>query len=173
MSAWITIPAHLETVHAEILPIDYMAITSLDDVMRLFLSEQLAVYWGGSWNNKEMARSATFEYGSDVLTCRLSPKRTSPARPVPTYRSGRSQLEPGSMASRRLRQKGENFDLADRLFEVDIRAAELRTAGEKTSPAFIPMVAGTEVGPVLANFQMVAAAALTVCLSVDPDGRMS
>ena len=46
-----------------ILPIDYIGITSLGDVMRMWLGEQLAIYWGGSWDNKEITNSASFEWG--------------------------------------------------------------------------------------------------------------
>ena len=53
--------------YAEILPIDFMGITSLGDVMRMWLGEQLAIYWGGTWDNKEITNSAAFEWGLSFL----------------------------------------------------------------------------------------------------------
>ena len=152
---------------SEILPIDYMAITSLDDVMRLFLSEQLAVYWSGTWNNKEMARSATFEYGLAYLPP-FTEEDFAGAHGT-TYRVGglSSSGQYGIPAST---AAGENFDLAIDFLRW-ISAPQNFGPLAKSFAAFIPMLAGTEVGPVLANFQMVAA--LPDRLVRDPDSRLT
>jgi ABC-type glycerol-3-phosphate transport system substrate-binding protein len=152
---------------SEILPVDFMAITGLDDLMRLFLSEQLAVYWGGSWNNKEMARSATFDYGLAYL-----PPFTEAdfaGAPGTTYRVG-GPSSAGQYGIPADTAAGENFDLAiDYLMWMSAPQNFGRQAN--SFGGFIPMVAGTEVGPVLANFQAVAA--MPARLFSDPGSRLT
>ena len=65
---------------------------------------------------------------------------------------------------------GENFDLAIDFLRW-ISAPQNFGPLAKSFATFIPMVAGTEVGPVLANFQMVAA--LPDRLVRDPDSRLT
>lgn len=150
-----------------ILPIDYIGITSLGDVMRMWLGEQLAIYWGGSWNNREITESASFEYGLTYL-----PPFTEDdfeGAPDTTYRVG-GPSSAGQYGIPAATAEGDNFELAvDYLMWMSAPQNFGPLANE--FGGFIPMVAGTEIGPVLANFQTVAA--LQDRLFGDPSARLT
>ena len=153
--------------YAEVNPIDFIGITSLGDVMRMFLSEQLALYWGGSWNNKEMARSATFDYGLAYFP--PFTEEDFAGAPGVTYRVG-GPSSAGQYGIPAATMDGENAELAvDYLMYMS--APQNFGPLANTFGGFIPMVAGTEVGPVLANFQQVAS--LPDRLFSDPSARLT
>ena len=153
--------------YAEILPIDFMGITSLGDVMRMWLGEQLAIYWGGTWDNKEITNSAAFEWGLSFL-----PPFTEDdfeGAPGTIYRTG-GPSSAGQYGIPASTAEGDNFELAvDYLMWMS--APQNFGPLANTFGGFIPMVAGTEMGPVLANFQAVAA--LQDRLFGDPSARLT
>ena len=112
----------------EILPIDYIGITSLGDVMRMWLGEQLAVYWGGSWDNKEITDSASFEWGLTYLP--PFTEEDFEGAPGTIYRVGGTQLgraiwhTGGDGGKRELRTRR-------RLPDVDVCPTELWSPGER------------------------------------------
>jgi len=68
----------------------------------MWLGEQLAVYWGGSWDNKEITDSASFEWGLTYLP--PFTEEDFEGAPGTIYRVG-GPARPGNMAYRwRLRK---------------------------------------------------------------------
>ncbi|MBZ0298208.1 MAG: extracellular solute-binding protein [Anaerolineae bacterium] len=151
----------------ELLPVDYIGITSLDDIQRLFLSHEVASFWGGTWNNKQVDESADFEWGVTYLPP-FTAEDFAGAAGV-SYRVG----GPSSAG-----QYGIPAATADEgNLELAVDFLRWMSAPQNFGPlaatyrGFIPMVAGTEGGAVVQNFSAVAA--LPERLFGDPNGRLT
>ncbi len=151
----------------ELLPIDYTGINSYEDTMRLFLSEQAASFWGGTWSNKEIDQSAPFEWGVTYLP--PFSEADFPGAPGTTYRVG----GPSSAGQYGISAKAAEEGKLDLAVDFLMFWAAPQNFGRLAAiyRAFIPMVAGAEGGDVVENFGAVAA--LPERVFTDPGGRLT
>ena len=149
------------------LPVDYIGISSLDDLQRMFLQQKLAVFWGGTWNNKQITTDAKFEWGLAYF-----PPFTAtdfPGAPNVTYRVG----GPSSAGQYGIPVSTVKAGRLDVVVDFLMYLSAPQNFGKiaNTFGGFLPMVAGTDPGPVLSNLRGVAA--LPDRLFTDPSGRLT
>jgi raffinose/stachyose/melibiose transport system substrate-binding protein len=150
-----------------LLPVDYIGITSLDDIQRLFLSQEVAAFWGGTWNNKQVDESADFEWGVAYL-----PPFTEddfPGAAGVSYRVG-GPSSAGQYGIPAATAEAGKLELAAD-FLMWMAAPQNFGPMAAAYRGFIPMVAGTEGGDVVENFSAVAE--LPERLFGDPSGRLT
>jgi len=150
-----------------LLPVDYTGITTYDDAQRLFLSEQAACFWGGTWSNKQIEESAPFAWTVTYLP--PFTENDFPGAPGTAYRVGGPSSAGQYGIPVRTQEEGK-LDLAVD-FLMYLAAPQNFGRLAATYRAFIPMVAGTEGGAVVENFAGVAA--LPERLFTDPAGRLT
>lgn len=151
----------------ELLPIDFIGITSIDDIQRLFLSQEVAAMWGGTWQNKQIDEAADFEWGVTYL-----PPFTEDdfaGAPGVSYRVG-GPSSAGQYGIPVSTADEGNLELAVD-FLMFMSAPQNFGEMAATYRGFIPMVAGTEGGEVVQNFATVAE--LPERLFGDPNGRLT
>ncbi|MBZ0291727.1 MAG: extracellular solute-binding protein [Anaerolineae bacterium] len=151
----------------DLLPVDYIGITSLDDIQRLFLSKEVASFWGGTWNNKQVDESADFEWGVAYLP--PFTEEDFPGAAGVSYRVG-GPSSAGQYGIPVATAEAGKLDLAVD-FLMWMSAPQNFGPLASTYRGFIPMVAGTEGGDVVTNFSAVAA--LPERLFGDPSGRLT
>lgn len=163
----------------EFLPIDYIGITGMDEIVRLFLSQDAAAFWGGTWQNKEITESADFEWGVTYL-----PPFTEddfPGAPGVAYRVG-GPSSAGQYGIPVSTAEAGNLELTVD-FLMWMSAPQNFGPMASTFRGFIPMVAGSQSqvemdtedmdagANVVANFAAVAE--LPERLFGDPNGRLT
>ena len=151
----------------ELLPIDYIGITSLDDIQRLFLSGEVAAMWGGTWQNKQIDEAADFEWGVTYLPP-FTEEDFAAAAGV-SYRVG-GPSSAGQYGIPAATAEAGKLELAVD-FLMWMSAPQNFGPMAATYRGFIPMVAGTEGGEVVENFAAVAE--LPERLFGDPNGRLT
>ena len=127
----------------DILPIDYLSIGGLDDLLRLFLSEQTATTWAGTWTNHEILTSATFEWG--VMFLPPFSEDDFAGAPGTTYSVG------GPTSAGQFGIPNSTAEAGDLELAVDwlmwLSAPQNFGPLATTGAGFIPLVAGTEKSP--------------------------
>lgn len=138
---------------ADLLPIDFTGLGSYDAALQLFISGQSAIFWGGSWSNKQITETADFKWGVTYLPPFTADDFAD--APGTTYRVGGPYgaaqwgIPVGTV------EDGQ-YDLAVD-FLMFMSAPQNFGRLVETSGAFIPLVAGTAASPVIENFNAVAA----------------
>jgi ABC-type glycerol-3-phosphate transport system substrate-binding protein len=159
---------------ATLLPFDYNSLGDLEQVQRLFLSQQAAAFWGGSWNNPEIRDAATFEWGVTYLPPFTSDDASGAAGVA--YRVG----GPSSAGQYGIPQSTADEGKLELAVDFLMFLAAPQNFGRLALSlgSFIPMVAGVEAmeigvetSEMLDNFAEVAA--LPDRLFTDPPGRLA
>ena len=150
----------------EILPIDFIGITSLDQLLRLFLSEQNAMTWAGTWTYGQVVKGADFEWGITYLP--PFSEDDFAGAPGTTYSTG------GPSAAGQFGIPYSTTD-GDRELAVDwlmwMSAPQNWEPQANTTAGFVTTVVGTEPSPELAGFSPILS--LPDRLFTDPNGRLT
>ena len=152
---------------SEILPIDYIGgMTSLDDLMRLWLSEELAVVWAGTWTTPSLLDNA-FEW--KIMYLPPFSEDDFAGAPGTTYSTGGPSAAAQYGVPNSTAEAG-NLELAvDWLMWMSAPQNFGPVANE--TAGFLTTVAGTEASPVLQDFEAILA--LPDRLFTDPNGRLT
>jgi hypothetical protein len=150
-----------------VLPADYNGIASLDDLDQAFFSGQLGAYWTGTWKNKLFQNSVPFDYGVTYIPGFTTDD--APAAQGTAYRVG----GPSSAGQYGIAQSA----VKEGKLELAVDFLMYLSAPQNFGPmatsfgGFLPLVAGTDAGPVMSGFQDVAE--LPERLFNDPDNRLT
>ncbi|MBA3874714.1 MAG: carbohydrate ABC transporter substrate-binding protein [Anaerolineae bacterium] len=149
-----------------VLPADYNGIASLDDLDKVFFSGQLGAYWTGTWKNKTIADAAPFEYGVTYIPGFT--KEDAPGAQGTAYRVG-GPSSAGQYGIAQSAAKNGKLDLAVDFLQY-ISAPQNFGPMATSLGGFLPLVKGTDAGPVMSGFEDVAK--LPERMFNDPDNRL-
>jgi ABC-type glycerol-3-phosphate transport system substrate-binding protein len=150
-----------------VLPTDYNSIASLDDLDQVFFSGQLGAYWTGTWKNNLFTTNVPFSYSVTYIP----PFTTddAPHAQNTAYRVG-GPSSAGQYGIAQSAVRAGKLDLAVDFLQY-ISAPQNFGPMATSFGGFIPMVAGTDPGPVMQGFEDIAA--LPERLFNDPDNRLT
>lgn len=149
-----------------VLPADYNGIASLDDLDQVFFSGQLGAYWTGTWKNKLFTNSVPFEYGVTYIPGFTT--EDAPAAQGTAYRVGGPSSAGQYGIAQSAAREGKLALAVD--FLQYLAAPQNFGPMAQSFGGFLPLVAGTDAGPVMSGFQDVAE--LPERLFNDPDNRL-
>lgn len=132
-----------------------------------FISQRLPMYWGGSWDMKNVSKEAQFDYGVTYI-----PKITAATS---EYASGKIYRVGGPSGAAQygiplqVAQEGKLRETIDFLMFWSAQ----QNSGDLISKSmmFLPIANGVEADPLMASFQEVAE--LPIRLFPDPIGRLT
>jgi len=150
-----------------VLPSGYNAVASLDDLDQSFFSGKLGAYWTGTWKNKLFTKSAPFDYGVTYIP--PFTKDDAPAAQNTAYRVG-GPSSAGQLGIAQSAAKAGKLDLAVDFLQY-LAAPQNFGPMAQSFGGFLPMVKGTDAGPVMSGFADVAK--LPERLFNDPDNRLN